>query len=110
MKDLVITLTAPEVHPPQRILLSTGENGRQYAILDGLTPGHDGHLMLSCTLGTWIEDGNGTYLFEDRLPSGWLWRLGWAFADIAREASRIAVTHYDADAEYVNYISRSVWE
>lgn len=87
MQTLTINLTAPEVHPPQRITLVTdhGDEHGQYALVDGLTPNSHGDLIPNCTLATWISEGSGTLFLN--LPSSWLWYLGWAFADIAREIS-----------------------
>lgn len=111
MVTLTINLTAPEVHPPQRIILFT-DNNKQVAILNGLAPDDNGEFRYHSSIATWMEGGLGTLFLDETLnyPGTACWYLGWAFADIAREASRLTedAGMDNAQEEYFDYLDRIV--
>lgn len=79
---LVITLTAPEVHPPQHAYLyNNGMRASLYAL--------DENLNDQFLIGTWSSDRD-QHLYSAEIDSDqWGWYLGWGFADAAREAERV---------------------
>lgn len=93
---LEINLTAPEVHPPQRILMFEGCSAYLYGV------GGEGENAV--ILASWRDDDRenlvgkapgGQSFDAEHDPEQWRWYLGWAFADIAREAERVENEFYD---------------